>query len=313
MKRIWITGVNGLLGTELRKEYVRHSEWRIVGIARTLSRENSERYSAYPIDITDTAALEELLAEEPPQVIVHAAAMTNVDACEENRAECHRINYAATSMLSDMAQRVGAKFVYISTDYVFDGTSGPYRETDPVQPINCYGKAKAAAEAYIAGHHEDWLILRTTILFGYVPAYIGKVDFVRWLVNSLQQGRQVKIVADQYGNPTYVRDFVRNLYRLIDQNLTGLFHVAGDEWLSRYEFALQIAASWNLDKSLIEKIATNDLAQKAPRPLKGGFVNLKLHAEIQCGFLPLAQALDEVKNEFDNEQKINQLENNHEV
>jgi dTDP-4-dehydrorhamnose reductase len=208
--------------------------------------------------------------------------MTNVDACESERELAWKINVSGVENLIDGARVQSATIVHLSTDYIFDGRSGPYTEQDRPNPLGYYGKSKLASENALRASGVPFLIARTMVLYGSGVAV--RPNFVLWLIESLEQGTAVRIVDDQYGNPTFVDDLAYGLLRAIELERTGIYHLAGREIVSRYEFALRIAGVFNLDTSLIASLKTSQLQQPAPRPLRSGLVTLK--AEVELSYKP---------------------------
>lgn len=219
------------------------------------------------LDIQNPSQVEKVIQQLSPRIIFHPAALASVEACQEQPAQCWDINVEGTRSLAKAAKKIGAKVVYFSTDYVFDGKQGPYTEEDDPNPINVYGKAKFAAEQLLKEELESFLIVRVNVVYGWEPR--GK-NFVMGLRKKLGQGSQIKVPDDQIGNPTYVDDIVDTVIELVDRGETGLFHVAGNHHIDRFTFAVMAAKAFQLDSSLMLPVKTSQLQQMAPRPLIGG-------------------------------------------
>jgi len=234
------------------------------------------------VDITSKKDVKRLVHTVEPDVIVNCAAFTNVDACETERELAWKINVGGVEHLIEVARRNNARIVHVSTDYIFDGKSGPYDELSRPEPLSYYGKSKLASENVLRSAGIHFVIARTMVLYGYAVGV--KANFALWLVQSLQAKQTVRIVDDQIGNPTLVDDLAYGLLRAVELGKTGIFHIAGREITSRYEFALRLARVFGLDESLILPIKTASLKQPAARPLKSGLITLK--AEVELGYKP---------------------------
>ena len=180
------------------------------------------------------------------------------------------MNVDAVKILAGYAKQHSAHFINISTDYVFDGENGPYSENDDVNPVGFYGLTKLQGEEEIIKSGCDFSIIRTNVLYG--PAKFGRMDFVKWVVSSLKEKKEIKIVTDQINNPTFIDDLVEIIYSVMINKHYGIFNSGGEEFLSRYDFTLRIADFFNLDKNLIKPVLTEEFNQAAVRPLKSGLV-----------------------------------------
>lgn len=287
--RVLITGCNGLLGQKLTNTLgsVRYDLFGIDLGDEGLLHDRLEQY--HKLDIVKRRDTVSLIQNIHPDVIVHTAAMTGVDACEREKEKCWQINVVGTDNIVMGASRTGAKLVFISSDYVFDGKKGPYSEEDPPNPICYYGKSKLAAENLIRGSALHWTIIRTIVLFG-----LGiniRSCFVTWLLKMLRERQDVYIVSDQWGNVTLVDDLARAIERVILLERLGLFHVGGSEYLTRCELARQAAAIFELDANLIRPVLTEELHQPAPRPLKSGIDIEKAEKELYISFHNVGDSL----------------------
>jgi dTDP-4-dehydrorhamnose reductase len=234
------------------------------------------------LDITSSKEVKNVVSGLEPDAIINCAAMTNVDACETEREQAWRINVEAVEHLIEAARRVGARVLHVSSDYVFDGKSGPYNEDARPEPISYYGKSKLASENALRSSGIDYLIARTMILYGYAAGV--KQNFALWLIQALEKGQAVRVVDDQYGNPTLADDLAHVLVSAIELERTGIYNVAGRDIVSRYEFALTLARVFGFEQRLVVPISTDSLRQSAARPLKSGLITLK--AEVELGFRP---------------------------
>ena len=195
------------------------------------------------------------------------AGMTNVEGCEDVPDVAHFTNCRGPEMLARVAQNRGIPFVYFSTEYVFDGEHGPYREDDTANPLSAYGKSKWEGELAVLAACRNALILRTTVVYG---QDIGQKNYVYSVARSLATGKPMRVPQDQVSTPTYNRDVAAATVALIDRGATGVFHVCGPELMDRLTFAKQVASFLSLDASLLHGVPTSELGQKAVRPLSAG-------------------------------------------
>ena len=252
-----------------------------------------ERVVKDEVDITDRKALKDLMMKHRPDAIVNTAAMTNVDACELEKKLAWTLNVGVVEHLIRIARAADAHLVHMSTDYVFDGEDGPYTEEDTPHPVNYYGKSKLAGENVLATSGIDHTIIRTNVVYGSSPA---RKDFVRWVIENLDAQKPIKVVNDQFGNPTFVDDLSEAIIKVIQRRRTGLYHVAGADYLSRYDFAKRIMKFFRGDGGLVEPVTTEDLGQTARRPLKAGLVTLKAESDLRMRFRGIESGLVTVRH-----------------
>jgi dTDP-4-dehydrorhamnose reductase len=223
--------------------------------------------SAIPLDIRNRAEVVRLFSEIEPDCVYLPAALPNVDYCESHPAETYQTNVMGAKQVVQAANQVGARVIYFSTDFIFDGEHGPYDEADTANPVSEYGRQKLEAEHFVGLFAENFLIIRTTVVYGWEKQ--GK-NFVFRLIRSLQNGNSVKAPVDQIGSPTYVNNLAQIAVELASSSRQGVINVTGPDYLSRYDFALYAADVFSLDKSLILPVTTAELKQPARRPLQAG-------------------------------------------
>ncbi len=269
-RKVLITGANGLLGQQLVKVFRDDYEVHALGL-QAQSHLPIENFLYYQGDITDRQQVRALVEKIVPNFIVNAAAFTDVDGSEAQRELCWKINVTGVENLVYAAQKIKARLVHVSTDYVFDGKNGPYREDDRPNPLGFYARSKLAGENVLINSEANYAIARTMVLYG--AGYGIRPNFVTWLIDQLRQGQAVRIVDDQFGNPTLASELARALRVLTEAGpgQRGVYHISGSEVIDRYHFAIKIAEVFDLDSSLIQPIKTNDLKQASPRPLHSGF------------------------------------------
>lgn len=224
-----------------------------------------------------------MIKEEKPAIIVHAAAMTQVDECQLDQDKCEEVNVRATAQLLLHAESFSSHFIYISTDFVFDGEKGDYEEGDHLNPISWYGFTKVHAEGVVETSEIPWAIVRTCLVYGNVLSGT-RSNIVSWVKQNLEQGKPIKVVSDQWRTPTYVEDLAKGVLLIIQKEATGIYHISGKDKLTPYDIALATASHFKLDGSLIEKVDASTFSQPAKRPPKTGFNISKAMKEL--GFQP---------------------------
>ena len=288
--KILLTGANGLLGQQLIGLLLKQTDALIVATGKGDNRTpytNDARFSYYSLDITDGVVANAFYEEQAPNIIIHTAAMTNVDECEENKVACWNVNVTATRFLIDAAKKFRPYIIFLSTDFVFDGLNGPYTEDDMVGPVNYYGSSKVAGEKAIEESGLAGAIVRTCLVYG--NSFGGqRHTMISRVKDNLKENKKIQIVADQYRTPTFVEDLAQGIVLLAQKKLNGIFNISGKEFLTPYDMAIKIAENFNLDTSLIEKVNSSTFTQPALRPFKTGFIIDK--AESQLGYSPLSFA-----------------------
>jgi dTDP-4-dehydrorhamnose reductase len=296
LRTVCVTGGNGLLGTKLTE---------LAGLSlRVVSSDLQDGPSVEPpnltyvrADITDPAQVDSLLRRSKPEAVFHTAAFTDVDGCETRRDAAWSVNVTGTENLATACRRYGARLIHLSTDYVFDGMAGPYSETDAPNPVSHYGRTKLESERVVRSLLPDALIARTMVLYGFAAG--ARSNFVTWLVAALKRRAPVRIVTDQFGNPTLADDLARALLLLFERRASGIIHAAGREWLNRFDFALKTAEVFGLDASLISPTTSDEFKQPAPRPLRSGLRTDKIEREFGFRFSTAAEGLRAVREQMD--------------
>ncbi len=298
MKRVLITGAHGLLGQKAAICFGRESDAEI--LLADLTRETPfppPRFDYMQLDITERADVKSLVSSFRPDVILHTAALTDVDLCESERERTWRVNVDGLKNLIIPARRLeGCHLMLLSTDYVFDGRTGGYSEESRPNPVNYYGKTKLAAENALRLSGVRHTIIRTQLLYG---TGIGvRQNFVLWALEMLGRRKSFGVVEDQTGNPTFVDDLAYALFKLAEQRKEGLFHVAGTEALSRHAFACRIARAFGFDEAMIRPIRTAELHQAAQRPADSTFVTLKFESEFGFRLSAVDQGLERLQDQY---------------
>lgn len=259
MKKVLITGSGGILGSELS---IRLNELFDV---LALPKSSSENF----LDITDFNMMYSIFKNFDPDFVINCAAFTNVDSCESNKQIARNVNVKGLMNLIKCMSKT-SKMIHISSDYVFDGKDGNYKENDMKKPINYYGKTKLEADNLLMGSNSNYLIIRPNVLYS---SNISKNNhFLSWVVNSLKEKTKINVVNDQISNPVYVPDLVEVIVSSLLVDYNGVYHFGSEDVISRYDFALLISKIFKLDENLINPIKTSDLKQIANRPKKS-FLN----------------------------------------
>lgn len=285
--KVLITGANGLLGQHLTKLLL-DKNYQVVATGRDGSRlpfQPSDNYAYREMDITDALETFAVMGLEKPDVVVHAAAMTQVDDCELRPQHCERINVHGTSQVLTDAETFSSHFIYISTDFVFDGEQGNYSEEDDTKPISLYGFTKLQAESMVQTSTIPFAIVRTCLVYGNLLKGT-RSNIVSWVKDSLEQGKTIQVVSDQLRTPTYVEDLAKGIHLIIEKKATGIYHISGKDWLTPYDIAIKTAAKFQLDAGKIVKADAGSFKQPGRRPLKTGFVIDKARKEL--GYEPIS-------------------------
>ncbi len=279
-KKVLVTGAAGFIGRHLCASLCERHDL----IPTALACEPDHHANMIALDVTNADSVKQVVHRVRPEIIVHLAGNKSLNYCESNPETAHVLNYNSTQYLADQALEVGARYVFISSDYVFDGTCGNYKETDPTSPTTIYGKTKALSEDYIVRACPKFVILRTSAVYGQSGVFFS------WIVESLSKNQSVDAFTDAYFTPTYVDDVVWAFGHIIENDLEGIFHVAGRTVASRYEMAREIALSLKVDPELVE-----------PASVEGSGLLIAHNSSLNCDrtsthlereFLSLSQGLE---------------------
>jgi dTDP-4-dehydrorhamnose reductase len=270
--KILLTGSNGLLGQKIVYALRQHQEVQLLATARGPNRIKAQDGFAYrEMDIENREQVFTVFDVFKPDTVIHTAAMTNVDACELNPEACRKANIEATAHLIDAAKKHNCHFIFLSTDFVFDGTDGPYTEEAVPHPLSIYATSKLEGEKMLMQSGLSWCIIRTIIIYG-VTDDAQRSNIVLWVKNSLEQKKEIRVITDQFRSPTLAEDLADACIQAAFKKANGIYHVSGKEIMSIIEMAYKVADFFNLDKSFIKPVSTAALNQPARRPLKTGFI-----------------------------------------
>ncbi len=280
MKRILVTGSNGLLGQKITDAVLDKNNIDLIATSTGVNRHPVKQgYTYEELDITNPEQIEAVFAKFKPHAVINTAAMTNVDACENQQELCRKLNVDAVQSLVKASEKHNIHFIQLSTDFIFDGKNGPYIEEATPNPLSFYGQSKWDAEKIIMSSGADWAILRTIIVYGIVND-MSRSNIVLWAKGALEKGEPINVVNDQWRMPTLAEDLATLCLAAVDKSAEGVFNASGKDMMSMVELVEKVADFWKLDKSLIHPISTESLNQAAKRPAKTGFILDKTFAEL---------------------------------
>ena len=300
--KLLVIGGSGLLGYKVAKMASNEHETFLTYNYRSIQVEGC---TALKLDKCDRKAVFELLEKIKPDVVVDTAALHNVDYCETHPEEAWKVNVEGTRNVAEACKKIGAKIIFISTDYVFDGTKGYYTEEDTPNPLSYYAKTKLEAEKIIQSLDVNYIIARPSVIYGWNPNEVsglksssGKsVNFVVWALQKLEKGEEIKAVTDQYSSPTLADNLAEALLVMASSEKQGIYHTAGKDCVNRYEFTLKIAEVFGLDKSLIKPVTSEIFKQVAKRPKKCCLDVSKAEKDFGIRFLTVEEGLKLMKNQ----------------
>lgn len=283
MINILVTGANGLLGQKLTQLLDSDPAIHVVATARGNLTVPLKRGTYHSLDVTDKDEVNRLIQQTKPDIVIHTAAMTQVDQCEQDRDLCWLNNATAVDFLVRACEKNNVHLVHLSTDFIFDGKMGPLDETAVPNPISHYGRSKLAGEEFVMQGKLSWTIIRTVLVYG-VTKDQSRSNIVLWVKKSLEEGKPIRLVNDQWRTPTLAEDLAMGCLLAAKKKASGIFHISGSEMLTPYDIAIQTATFFGLDKGLIQKTDSSEFKQPAARPPKTGFIIDKAKREL--GYKP---------------------------
>lgn len=270
-KKVLVTGSNGLLGQKIIYSLIERKDIDLLASSKGLNRLITKSgYKYIDLDITQNEEVKKVFENENPDAVINCAAMTNVDYCEENQDSCWEINVNAVENLAKSCEVSKSHLLQLSTDFVFDGKSGPYNEKDKPNPLHFYAKSKLKSEEIVKKTMTNWTIARTIIIYG-ITDNMSRSNIVLWAKKEIENGNAINVVNDQLRSPTLAEDLAKGCISIIDKSAFGLYHLSGPNTYSILDLVYQVADFYNLDKSLILPITSASLNQPATRPLSTGF------------------------------------------
>ena len=282
-KKIFVTGGTGLLGSTLVRTAPKEFELTASYNKNTMIMERG-RASFVQIDITDKATVFDVFDEAKPEVLIHTAAIANVDYCETHKEEVRHVNVAGTANLLDACDERGTKMIFTSTNAVFDGEHAPYSEEDEPNPVNYYGKTKLEAETLVRKRGTQHVVARLMTMYGWNNPS-ERQNHVTWLLSKLTKGETAHVVDDIYNNHLFADNCADAIWAIVKLDKEGIYHIAGKDCISTYESALKAADVFKLDKTLIKPVKIDFFKFPAPRPKNTCYVTKKMEKEL--GVKPL--------------------------
>jgi len=253
-----VTGSAGLVGQQVVKYLSKSNQ-----VFSCYNESKPEYGDSVKMDLKNYEMISSVLTEIKPDVVIHLGAMTGVDLCEKEKTSASEINTKATEIIAKECSKLNSFLVYVSTDYVFDGNFGMYKEDDVANPLGFYGKSKLEGEKAVQNFSTNWCIARTSTPFGLHPT---KKSFPMWVIENLQKQKQIDVLIDQFTSPTYIPNLSRMLIEISERRITGIIHAAGASKISRYQMASMVSDKLNLDGTLLKQISMNKMKWVAQRP-----------------------------------------------
>lgn len=285
-KTVLVTGANGLLGQKLIGFLRNDENADLIGTGKGASRlpESWEgSYTWIELDITDREQVMRIFSETKPDSVIHTAAMTQVDDCEKDREGCRILNVEAVRYLIEACEKYDTHLIHLSTDFIFDGEEGPYTEEALPNPVNYYGVTKMEAENLLFASKIRWAIVRTVLVYG-IAQDMSRSNIILWVKKSLEEGKTIKVVNDQWRTPTLAEDLAEGCILIMKKGAMGVFNISGADFLTPYDMAMQTAEYFGLDKTLISESDSTLFTQPAKRPPRTGFIIDKAKKEL--GYSP---------------------------
>jgi len=279
-KKVLVTGSNGLLGQKLTDLYLNEEGVELIATGKGANRHVRAGDFIYEeMDICDPQQVERAFRLHNPDAVIHGAAMTHVDQCELNPDKCRQVNVEATRILAENSERIGAHFIFVSTDFIFDGQNGPYHEEDVPGPLSIYGWSKLDAEGIVRDTCSNWAIARTVLVFG-VNNDMSRSNIVLWAKGALEKGDPINVVDDQVRSPTLAEDLAKGCYLIERKAAIGVYNISGKDIMSIYELVQRVAEYFGLSMDSVSKISSESLGQPAKRPPVTGFDLTKSQREL---------------------------------
>lgn len=286
MKKLLVTGSNGLLGQKITDLQLKGGDLQFNYIASSRGANRYPEKSGYTyldLDIGNHDAIKNAIEQYMPDVIINTAAMPNVDACERDPEASYKVNVEAVTKLIQLCEQHGIHFIHLSTDFVFDGAEGPYTEEDLPNPLNVYGRHKLEAERLIQAASCPWSIVRTILVYG-IMADLSRSNIVLWAKNALEKREPIRVVNDQWRMPTLAEDLAKACLTIADRRAEGIYHISGKDFFSICEIVEAVVEHYRLEGAFICKESSASLKQDAVRPKRTGFILDKAYEELD--FVP---------------------------
>ena len=248
---------------------------------------------SFQIDLFDDDKIKKIIENYNPDIVLHTIAHSSVDLCETDHNVADRLHVDATNQIANTCASINSKLIFLSTDAVFEGQlNKKYSETDIPNPVNYYGKTKLEAEKIVLNASPNNVVLRTSVIYGWHE----KSRFTNWILDYLKSNRIVDPFSDQFNTPTLIDDLVKVILKIIDKNISGLYHATGKTCLNRYQFAILLAKRFSYDVSLIHSVTKLEKKQNAPRPISTCLDSIKLENTLNFSFSDISAGIDSIFN-----------------
>jgi dTDP-4-dehydrorhamnose reductase len=297
MEKILITGSNGLLGQQLIKDLSPKENYEVFGLSASENQNNPGDFQFLRCDITQKQELAEIFRKIDPQIVIHTAVMGSPDACEKDRIKAWDINVEATDQIAKLCRLNNSHLVHLSTDFIFDGLSGPYVEDDEPNPANYYGLTKLESEKSVSDILPEATILRTVLVYG-MHAHMTRANILTRILQAGKNNQAMQIASDQFRTPTFLSDLSEACIQAAQIKPKGVFHISGNEMMSVYEMAVKIARYFHVPDQLIQPIPSLLLNESARRPSKTGFITQKARETLDYRPKTLEEGLKIIANQY---------------
>jgi dTDP-4-dehydrorhamnose reductase len=270
-----------------------------------MSRPPLTGVDSFLLDKTDYGQLKSVILRLSPEVVVDTGALHNVDYCETHAQEAYEVNARGTAKLAELCRGARTKYLFVSTDYIFDGVKGMYEEYDPPNPLSVYGMSKLEGEQSALKQDGLVTVVRPSVIFSWdsnpqTTSTSGKpLNFGMWLFTQLRASKAVKIVSDQVASPTLADDLAASIIAVVEAGVSGVFHTGGKTAISRYDFAVKLARKFDFDRGLITPISTPELKQVAKRPMNSSLVSKRIEREVGHAMMDVDRALEIFREQSD--------------
>jgi dTDP-4-dehydrorhamnose reductase len=293
VKRVLITGATGLLGKALMEDQPLNIELFVTYLRACWGKELL--CPSAKLDVTDAKSTLQLMVDwARPNVVIHAAGMSNVDFTENNRSLAREININGTKNIIEACRQSNAKLIYISTNAVFDGKNPPYAEDAERLPVNYYGQLKAEAENLVINSGLNYSIARAILMYGWHFPQTRLNPVTSW-VHFLSEGKTIKVVDDRYSQPLFVQDCAELIWKIINDDAKGIYHISGADRVTLFDFALKTAEIFGFKKELIQPVPSSFFPEIAPRPVDTSFSTNKIKKELNIYPRGIKEGLQEMK------------------
>ncbi len=291
IKTILITGSNGFIGSGLVSHFNSNPNYHVIGISKGINRVSELNDSQYiDTDITQNKQVREVFSRIKPDVVIHCAAISQVDICESNPKLCNDVNVEATELIALECEKLNTRLIFLSSDFVFDGTLQFIHDETVPNPISVYGKSKRESELNIELNLKDWAIVRPVLVYGFSSAS-SRTNIFSWVYNSLKEEKTIKVVSDHIRTPTFIDDVVLLIDQLVKSNGTGYFNIGGSTVISVFRFAQKVAELSALNSSFVIEGNSNDIKGAHLRPVNTCFKNERIYAEFSMKPLNFSEGI----------------------